>query len=82
MKVNRFKLASSKLWEFIFIPLGDDDPSALQGSIPQKIANVEVSGLDACTCICRGPMGRQSPGDSIAVEMLTVLDLIQMHSWG
>ena len=88
-RVRRRESKSSSIslwdsWEFAFVPLllppGGTTP------LPSSTSTTAVDG-SACACICRGPLPRHASrghvdGSPIALESLSLLDLIRMHGGG
>ena len=78
------KSSSWDAWEFVFVPLflppGGTTPT------PNSTTTTAVDG-SACACICKGPLPRYPSsghvdGSTLALESLTLLDLIRMHEGG
>jgi hypothetical protein len=74
-------------WEFIFVPLGDDDLRTECEPTTCPSPRVVVGDESACACICRGPLPKNASDGlvgrcPIVLESLTLTDLIRLHGNG
>lgn len=82
-KVKRASSLAWERWEFLFIPLGDGVVQDMAQDMMVSQSPRSDAANKGCACICRGPLARTAPQSSerasAAIELLTVVDLIQLH---